>query len=240
MCGRYTLKTKATDIARRFHFDLNPGLEDAFRPRYNISPGQGISAVIDDRDKDRRVPEILHWGLVPSWADDPAIARNLSNARLETVDAKPSFRDALRYRRCLIPADGFYEWKSTAGGGKAPHYFEVEDGALFGFAAIWEHWAHPDGSEILSCALLTTRPNALMAPIHDRMPVILPPELEAAWLDPRIINPAPLLPHLQPYPAEKMRARPVSPKVNNARLDDPSLLSDPPPPQEIDFFDKLL
>lgn len=163
--------------------------------------------------------ETLRWGLIPSWADDPGIGARMINARSETVAEKPSFRRAFKDRRCLIPADGFYEWQRT-NGGKQPYYFQTEDRRPFAFAGLWESWSR-EGEEIHSCAILTTNANDLVGEIHPRMPVILPPEDYDLWLDPDARESDLLLPLLRPYPAGDMQAHPVSRKVNKPSNNDP-------------------
>jgi putative SOS response-associated peptidase YedK len=160
------------------------------------------------------------WGLIPSWAKDPAIGSRMINARGETLAEKPSFRSAFRRRRCLIPADGFYEWQQVPGHKtKTPMYIRLKSGEPFAFAGLWESWNAPDGSNILSCTIITTSPNALMQPIHNRMPVILPASAYAQWLEPGEQNPADLQPLLQAYPPEEMTAYPVSTLVNRPEND---------------------
>jgi putative SOS response-associated peptidase YedK len=163
---------------------------------------------------------MLRWGLIPSWAKDPAIGMKLINARAETVAEKPSFRKSFKQRRCLVLADGFYEWQKE-GRVKQPYYIRLKSERPFAFAGLWDHWADADEKTIESCALLTTEPNELMAPIHHRMPVILNPDAYDDWLDPDQQDVARLVTLLGPYPAGEMVANPVSRLVNNARFDDP-------------------
>jgi putative SOS response-associated peptidase YedK len=203
-----------------------------YQPRYNISPGQPILAVLHDSahsathsgthfaEAPARQLRWMHWGLIPYWAKDPAIGYKMINARAETVASKPSFSEPMRQRRCLIPADGFYEWKRD-GKLKLPWSFTLADNSLFALAGLWEHWQSPQGAVIESCTILTTAPNQLMHGIHDRMPVILPPTAYGRWLDPALTNIEQLQPLLQPYPAEAMRRYRVSPRVNHAKNDDP-------------------
>ena len=216
MCGRFSLSKSDQDIADLFRVRDMPAL----LARYNIAPSQPVAAVlVPQPDSDRQLRH-LTWGLVPPWADDPAIGGRMINARSETAATKPTFRAAFKRRRCLIPADGFYEWRKT-GGRKQPHFIAMEDRSLFAFAGLWEHWESPDGSEIDSCAILTTEPNALCATIHNRMPVILPSDAYDSWLDPTNQNAAALSAMLGPFPAERMTAYAVSPHVNSPRNDDP-------------------
>jgi putative SOS response-associated peptidase YedK len=184
-------------------------------PRYNIAPTQTVIVVSDDGT--RTLTE-MRWGLIPSWAKDSAIGNRMINARAETVATKPAFRVALRKRRCLIPADGFYEWQPV-GRRKQPVYITLKSREPFSFAGLWESWTAPDGQEIKTCTIITTEANDLLKAIHDRMPVILTREAEAVWLDPTIQDPEGLLPLLGPYPAEEMEAYPVSTQVNNTAHD---------------------
>ncbi len=219
MCGRYTLTADASHIAERFQARFEHA--DAWQPRYNAAPSQLLPVV---RWHDERCIDLLQWGLVPSWADDPRIGHRLINARAETVFEKPSFRAAIRRRRCLVPADGFYEWKKTPRG-KQPYRIILEDGGLFAFAGLWEAWHDPQTGEVLETfAIITTHPNDLVATLHNRMPLILHPEHEAAWLDPTTPHDEIGLILSTTFPAEKMRAYPVSPRVNNPRFDDPVLI----------------
>lgn len=165
----------------------------------------------------------MQWGLIRSWAKDPTVGNRMINARGETVATKPAFRVALRKRRCLIPADGFYEWK-PAGRRKQPVYIALKSREPFGFAGLWEAWTSPDGQDIKSCTIITTQANEILKPIHDRMPVILTREAERVWLDRTIQDPSLLVPLLAPYPAEKMECYPVSTQVNNPSHDTPECI----------------
>jgi putative SOS response-associated peptidase YedK len=212
MCGRFTLTTNLGAIAARF--GVARFLEEV-GPRYNIAPTQTVIVVGDDG---QRYLTHMKWGLIPSWAKDPAIGNRMINARAETVATKPAFRAALRKRRCLIPADGFYEWQ-PAGRRKQPVYITLKTREPFSFAGLWESWTAPEREEIKTCTIITTEANELLKPIHDRMPVILTPEAETVWLDPTIQAPARLLPLLTSYPADEMEVYPVSPQVNNPAHD---------------------
>src|SRR3990170_4108942 len=192
MCGRFTLTTNLGAIAKRF--GVSRFLEEV-GPRYNIAPTQAVIVVNDNRT--RHLTQ-MQWGLIPSWAKDPAIGNRMINARAETVATKPAFRVALRKRRCLIPADGFYEWRQQ-GRRKQPVYIALKTREPFSFAGLWETWTSPDGQEIKTCTIITTEANDLLKPIHDRMPVILTREAEAVWLDPTSQDSARLLPLLRPY-----------------------------------------
>lgn len=213
MCGRYTLKTPVDVLARQFGLT---GPLPEIPASYNIAPTRGVAAVLFEGGG--RKLEMLRWGLIPSWAKDPEIGNRMINARAETAPEKPSYGKAFKERRCLIPADGFYEWQKT-NGGKQPHYIRMKDGRPFAFAGLWETWSG-DGEEIKSCTILTTEPNELVAEIHNRMPVILSPEDHDFWLDPEVDEAEPLRSLLAPYPAEEMEAYPVSRHVNRPANDD--------------------
>jgi putative SOS response-associated peptidase YedK len=219
MCGRYTLTASAEDLARQF--DLVGPLPE-LEPTYNVAPSRDVAAVVAGGGE-RRL-ETFRWGLVPAWSKDPS--RGIINARSETAHEKPSFRAAFRQRRLLVPADGYYEWrKDGSGGGKTPFYFRMGDGSPFAFAGLWESWRPKGGGEELrTLALLTTAPNALGAEIHDRMPVILPPDAYDLWLNPDLRDPETLRDLLRPYPEELMEAYPVSRRVNSPRSEGPALV----------------
>ena len=219
MCGRFTLTTDPEQLQLTFPWVSNL---QGIAPRYNIAPTQPV-AVIPNDGKDKL--DFFTWGLVPSWAKDPQIGSRMINARGETLAEKPSFRNAYRRRRCLILADGFYEWQKQPGSSaKTPVYIKLLDGSLFAFAGLWEIWQSPDGSEIRSCAIITTEPNELVKPIHDRMPVILSPQSYSAWLASAERNPEEIQPLLRPYPANLMTAFPVSRQVNSPANDSPDLI----------------
>ncbi len=217
MCGRFTLITPVPILAELFLFPEPPQVPPP--PRYNVAPTQAVAAVRAVSGPDDRELVWLRWGLVPPWADDPAIGNRLINGRAETAATKPAFRSAFRQRRCLIPADGFYEWQRI-GGKKQPYYFRRRDGRPFAFAGLWEHWQGPQGP-LESCTLLTTEANDLVRPVHERMPVILEPGAYERWLDPAVHEPELLQPLLHPLPGEAMTAYPVSPTVNNPRNESP-------------------
>jgi putative SOS response-associated peptidase YedK len=214
MCGRYTLTAPVESLAEEFGFDAS---SVDLPPNYNVAPTQGVAAVLSGGGE-RRL-EVLRWGLIPPWADDPQIGSRMINARAETAPEKPSFRRAFRERRCLIPADGFYEWKRT-NGAKQPYYIHMKEGHPFAFAGLWESWKDDDGPEIRSCTILTTGPNALVGEIHDRMPVILPVGSYGAWLDPEADRDE-LYGLLAPYLEDEMEAYPVSRFVNSPSNNDP-------------------
>jgi putative SOS response-associated peptidase YedK len=217
MCGRFTLTTDIRTIAETF--GVAPTLEAA--PRYNIAPTQEVVSIL--RNGTAHL-EWLQWGLIPSWAQDEAIGSKMINARAETLAEKPSFKRLLRTRRCLLPADGFYEWKKGAGG-KIPMYITLKDGSPFAFAGLWDLWHSPDGRQIRTCTIITTQPNDVVAPIHERMPVILTPDVRAMWLDSAIQDEHALLPLLAPYPAADMTAREVSRRVNNPKSEGAELIA---------------
>ena len=214
MCGRYTLRTPVEKLAEEFGFEAT---SVELPPKYNVAPTQEVAAVLSEGGE--RHLELLRWGLIPSWADDPGIGSRMINARAETAPEKPSFRRAFRERRCLIPADGFYEWKRT-NGTKQPYCIRMREGRPFAFAGLWESWKDDGGPEIRSCAILTTAPNALAGEIHDRMPVILPAGSYDAWLDPEAEKEE-LVALLAPYPEAEMEAYPVSRFVNSPSNNDP-------------------
>lgn len=233
MCGRFTLKTPPEVLAQAFGLTEVPDLA----PRYNIAPTQPVAAV--RATPDGRKLSMLRWGLIPAWVKDLKKAPTLVNARVDTVLEKPSFRGAFRARRCLIPADGFYEWK-TVDGKKQPMYFSMQDGTPFALAGLWERWEGPDGQVLESCTTLTTDPNPLVATVHDRMPVILPVEAHALWLDPMLTDAQRLLPLMGAFPAERMQVHAVSPRVNAATYEDPSAVlpvdGPDPGPRELKLF----
>lgn len=217
MCGRYSLSLSGETIASAFDLADIPTVS----PRYNIAPTQPVAVVRSGAEsvaKAGREFTYLIWGLVPSWAKDPGIGSRLINARAETVTEKPSFRSAFKRRRCLLVADGFYEWQRSADG-KQPYYFHLDDHQPFGFAGLWEHWENGAGDVIESCTILTTEANDRLRPVHDRMPVILQRQDYDLWLDPEMQQTDRLQSLLCPYPAEAMVSYPVSARVNSPRND---------------------
>jgi putative SOS response-associated peptidase YedK len=219
MCGRFTLTVNPADLQDKFS---NYSFPAKFGPRFNIAPTQPILAIPND---DKLTADFFTWGLIPMWAKDPEIGNRLINARGETLAEKPSFRGSYRHKRCLILADGFYEWKTFGSRKiKTPYYIHMQDHAPFAFAGLWDHWESPDGSSIKSCTIITTTPNELMASIHDRMPVILHPREYARWLDSAPQTPEHLQPLIKPYPADDMTAYPVSTLVNKVTNDTPELV----------------
>lgn len=213
MCGRFTLGTDLKIIAERF---ATPALTlEAPKPRYNIAPTQLVIVVGDDGE---RYMKQMRWGLIPSWAKDPSIGNRMINARAETLAEKPAFRNALKNRRCVIPADGFYEWQKL-GKVKQPMRIVLKSGQLFGFAGLWERWQSPEGEEVLSCTIITTAANELLKAVHDRMPVILTRDAEATWLNPNTQETEKLLPLLKQFPPDEMEFYPVSREVNSPQID---------------------
>lgn len=219
MCGRFTLTVDPADLKQEFSEFTFPS---QFAPRFNIAPSQPVLAIPND---DKNEAYFFVWGLIPMWAKDPAIGNRLINARGETLEEKPAFRGSLKYKRCLILADGFYEWKSIPGRkAKTPFFIHLKDRKPFAFAGLWDSWNSPDGSLIKTCTIITTEPNDLMAIIHNRMPVILHPRDYAKWLDPSPQTPDQLKPLIKPFSAEAMDAYPVSPLVNKPSNDTPELV----------------
>jgi len=215
MCGRFTLFEPDKILSREFGVSGFPTLS----PRYNIAPSQPVATVRAAPAGSGREVALLRWGLIPSWSKDPAIGNRLINARAETVREKPSFRNAFRRHRCLIPASGFYEWQRQERG-KQPYFVRMRNERLFAFAGLWDRWESPDEGAIETCTILTISANAVLAPIHDRMPVIVPTMEYDRWLDTSLKNPDSLAPLLVPFPPEEMLAFPVSPRVNTPSTDD--------------------
>jgi len=225
MCGRYALygpKSRNNRETLRFYDE-----DIVFPPRYNIPPMQELPVYCVDAEQGSKLM-LMRWGFVPAWAKEPAKGAPLNNARAETVAEKPTFRDAWRRRRCLVPMNGFYEWQRS-GAQKTPYYIQMQDAELFAVAGLYEYW--PGNSAVSATttfAVITTAANSLMEPIHDRMPVIVPREAWDAWLNPRNRNTQELEPLLQPYSAAAMRAHPVSARVNSVHNDDATLLEEAP------------
>jgi len=220
MCGRFSLTADPADLKEAFYW-VDFGNAD-ISPRYNIAPTQGVPVVTNNGEKKL---DFFTWGLVPFWAKDPSIGSRMINARSETLAEKPSFKTAFKRRRCLILADGFYEWQKVPGEAtKIPTYIQMKDKKPFAFAGLWEGWNSPDGSQIFSTTIITTHPNELMKPIHNRMPVILPETAYEAWLTPGEVTRDKLSPFLVPFDPNLMAAYPVSPLVNNPRNDSPNCI----------------
>jgi putative SOS response-associated peptidase YedK len=207
MCGRFTLHTPPDELREHFGVDAVPDIGAS----YNVAPSQSVPAVrVADRQREM---VLLRWGLVPSWAKEAKVGYRMINARAETVADKPAYRAAFRRRRCLIPADGFYEWQQTDAG-KQPWYFRMQQGGVFAFAGLWEHWEGRD-EVVESCSIIVTGANDTVRPVHDRMPVIIEPADYVQWLDPEIQDTGQLRHLLHPCPADEMTACPVSRRVNN-------------------------
>ena len=216
MCGRFTLGATAATLAAQFDLANVP----TWTPRYNIAPTQEVLVVLQSSPQANREARLHRWGLIPPWAKDPSIGNRMINARAETVATKPAFRRAFKERRCLLLADGLYEWQRQERR-KQPFYIRLRDGRPFAFAGLWEHWEGSEGMAIQSCTILTTTSNEVVGRIHDRMPVILSPTDYDRWLDPSIQEPAVLQTLLRPYPADEMTTYPVSTLVNSPANDNP-------------------
>jgi len=219
MCGRFTLHETAAALAQAFDVERVPDLA----AQYNIAPTQMVATVLHKPESDKREFQQLLWGLIPSWAKDPSIGAKLINARAETVAQKPSFRSAFKHRRCLVLADGFYEWQQKQHK-KQPFYFRLQNKQPLAFAGLWEKWQSSSGEEIVSCTILTTAANELLQPIHNRMPMILAPNDYNLWLDPQQQTPQALQQLLRPYPAAAMTNYPVSTLVNKPQHDTPDCI----------------
>jgi putative SOS response-associated peptidase YedK len=220
MCGRFVLKAPFSELVRLYNITNNVNLE----PRYNIPPTEDIAVVRPDPGGGSRRLDMLRWGLVPYWAKDIKIGFSLINAKAETVVEKSAFRDAFKERCCIIPADGFYEWKKLEAKTKQPYAIMMKDRGLFAFAGLWERWKdRSSGQTIQSCTIITTTPNEVCAPIHDRMPAILDPKDYARWLDEEPTEPPHLMMMLKPYPAAAMEAYPVSSRVGSVKNTDAAL-----------------
>jgi putative SOS response-associated peptidase YedK len=219
MCGRFTLTVNPAEQQEPFN---NFTFPEKFAPRFNIAPTQPILAIPND---DQFTADFFVWGLIPMWAKDPNIGSRLINARAETLPEKPAFRGSLKYKRCLILADGFYEWKTVEGKkSKTPFFIHMKDRKPFAFAGLWDSWNSPEGSQVKSCTIITTEPNELMSLLHNRMPVILHPRDYDKWLDPSPQTPDQLMSLLKPFPADAMDAYPVTPLVNKPANDLPELV----------------
>lgn len=219
MCGRYTLRVDPADLQEEFGVTAVPA---EMTPRYNIAPTQPVAVIANNG---RNELEFYRWGLIPSWAKDPKIGNRMINARAETLAEKPAFRTAFKKRRCLIPADGFYEWQKMAGSKtKTPMHIRLKSGRPFAFAGLWEAWRPSDEETLFTCTIITTTPNSLLESIHDRMPVILKPEAYELWLAQDEQAPEQLSKLLKPYPASLMTASAVSTLVNNPAVDSPDIL----------------
>ena len=222
MCGRITLSTDKDDLQSRWGFIDPSGVLDLIKPRYNIAPSQNSPTLVVKED--RRVLVMMRWGLVPFWAKEASIGYKMINAKSESFTEKPSFRKPFKEKRCLVLADGFYEWEKTDKKNKVPYRFILKNRQPFAFAGLWDVWKTPEGDTLLSFTIITTRANELMERIHDRMPVILHEKDEAKWLDPEFKDTEKLSSLLQPYPSEQMVAYKVSTIVNSPKNDTPSCI----------------
>ena len=214
MCGRFTLTVSPDTLSSLFKAECSL----PFKPRYNIAPTQQVPVVRTSPEDNKLHIDLLKWGLIPSWAKDPSIGNHMINARSETVDQKPSFKSAIKHRRCIVPANGFYEWQEVEGK-KHPLYIKLKDCSLMMFAGIWDHWKNQDGNVIESFSILTTSSNELIQTLHDRMPVILDPEDKDIWLDSQVSDPEQLKPLFKPYHSDLMEMYQVSDLVNSPRND---------------------
>lgn len=219
MCGRFTLQISPEQLAEIFGLIEVP----VYPARYNIAPSQKIAAIRQNGDGQNRL-DFIRWGLIPPWADDMSIGFKMINARSETVHEKHSFRHAIRHRRCLIPTSGFFEWVEE-GKTKKPLYVHMKDNSPMVFAGLWESWKSPEKEVVESCTILTTASNSLIAPLHERMPVILHPQEYNHWLDREITDPEKLKSLYQSYPADLMEMWPVSQQVNSPKIDSPELIN---------------
>ena len=214
MCGRFTLTVDPAELQDELGNFIYP---PKFAPRFNIAPTQPVLAIPNDG---QNKADFFLWGLIPSWSKDPSIGNRLINARGETLAEKPSFRGSYKYKRCLILADGFFEWKAQPGAKtKTPYFIHMKNREPFAFAGLWDEWHGPDGSQVKSCTIITISPNDLMTPLHNRMPVILPQEAYSKWLDKAPQMPENLQSLIRPYPSNEMAAYPVSLVVNNPKND---------------------
>jgi len=218
MCGRFVINITPEILREVYDLLSVPPLQ----PRYNVAPTQEVAAVRENPSGARELVP-LHWGLVPHWARDPGIGTRMINARSETAHEKPSFRQALKHRRCVIPASGFYEWEKR-GKDRIPHYIRLRGGGIMSLAGLWESWTSPEGEVLESCTILTTGANSLVQRLHDRMPVILPRDGLGLWLDRQVRDSARLAGLFQPFPAQELEEYAVSPEVNSPKNDHPGCI----------------
>jgi putative SOS response-associated peptidase YedK len=224
MCGRYRLSAKERYIRDHFGLDEDP----PWTPRYNIAPTQSVATIRQDTKEPKRTFGLLRWGLIPFWARDASIGFKTINAMSETAAEKPAFREAMRQRRCLILADGFYEWMRISTKEKQPYNFGMIDDSVFAFAGLWERWRDPAGEFVETCTILTTKPSALVADVHDRMPAILKPEDYDLWLDPGMRDAAAVTDCLNPFDPRLMKKYPVGTPVNRTENDDEECVREVP------------
>ena len=223
MCGRYSITADIDSLDKRVSFSKK---ETRHIPRFNVSPAQDVLTLTSDGTSNHA--QFMKWGLIPFWAKDPSIGIRMINARAETIEERPAFRQAFQQKRCLILADGFYEWINI-GKTKIPMRITLKSDEPFGFAGIWDSWKSPSGEIVTSCSIITTTPNNVVKPIHNRMPVIIPEKQERLWLEPT----TPLITNtlknlLTPYPAEYMKAYEVSSLVNSGKIDSPDIIAPQP------------
>jgi putative SOS response-associated peptidase YedK len=229
MCGRYRLTAKERWLSEIFNLDP----EDVdWAARWNVAPTQEVATIRQDRKEPKRKFVLMRWGLIPNWAKDASSSAKAINAMSETVAEKPLFREAIRIRRCLIPADGFYEWKQIGPKRKQPYNIGMADDSLFAFAGLWDRWKGPAGKVIESCTILTTEANALLKDIHDRMPVIVRPDDYDLWLDPGVTDPKQLVELVKPFDARLMKKYPISTAVNRVENEGPECAEEISTPQE--------
>lgn len=228
MCGRYSLTRRQNEIVERFGVEQVLGAENMLLPRFNIAPSQMVPVVTIVNG--RRVLSPMKWGLIPFWVKDLKTAKPVINARAESVAEKPSFKQSLLQRRCLIPADGFFEWKHQ-NKSKVPMFIHINEKELFAFAGLWDEWKSPDGEVLRTCTIITTAANQSVASVHDRMPVVVRPDQESTWLDPCVKSAAEILPLLSAVPAESIRMYEVSAGVNSSAEDLPEFVE--PVPMQI-------
>lgn len=222
MCGRFTQHNEEDEFEDRFNFSNPAGIK--FNKRFNIAPSQNVPVVVVEEDN--RLLKLMRWGLVPFWAKEPSIGYRMINARAETIAEKASFKNPFKKKRCLVLASGFYEWvKTQKKSTKTPLYFRLKNKEPFAFAGLWDEWKQPDSGKLLSFTIITTGPNELMKPIHDRMPVILHEKDESTWLDPELADFDRLLPLLRPFPSDRMEAYEVSTLVNSPKNDVPECIN---------------
>jgi len=235
MCGRFNLRTPASELASFFDIVFDPPLQATLAPRFNIAPSQPVLVIRGEFD--RVAADLVNWGLVPGWAKDPTVGNRMINARCETVAEKPSFQAAFRRRRCLVPATGFYEWQKTGGREKQPWHIHRPDDSPLAFAGIWERWEADDGSALETCAIITTAANSRMDPIHHRMPVILEPADFPAWLDPEHDDRDRLESLMVPCPDQELVTEPIDTWVNRPANEGPDCLR---PARDLPADDGLL
>lgn len=220
MCGRFTLTATGQQIAEAFDLAEIPELS----ARFNIAPGQSIATIVYSREQEQRQLHSMEWGLVPHWSNDTKIGAKLINARAETVAEKPAFRSCIRRRRCLVIADGFYEWSGEDDNGKQPYYFQLPERRPFAFAGLWDYWQSRSGENMVSCTIITTEAGDPVSPIHDRMPAIVPPSAYERWLDPGLNDPQRALALLQSDEVPQFQSYAVSEAVNNPANESPECI----------------